>query len=94
MLIRILVLLATIVLFTIGRFLLTHIDKPFMMLHPENNKGLGKIVKFFGIVFCILAVFSAIAIFLPNIFFVTTIMVISCIMLLVMELMLLTFLTK
>ncbi len=94
MLIRILVLLATIVLFAIGRFLLNHTNKPFMMLHPENNQALSKIVKFYGIVFCVLTVVSVIAIFIPDIYFVTTIMVISCIMLLVMELTLITFINK
>ncbi|GAA6112410.1 hypothetical protein AP1H75_00760 [Apilactobacillus apinorum] len=94
MLIKVLLILATIILFVIGTYLIKHTDKPFMLLHPESNSALSKIVKFFGIVYLILALFAAVAVFVTTLIFVTIIMVISCIMILVMELLLVTFITK
>ncbi|AYF92786.1 hypothetical protein [Apilactobacillus bombintestini] len=94
MLIKILLAIVTLVLFTIGRYLYTHSNKPFMLLHPEENTTLSKTVKFFSKVFIILTVLSFIAIFFSNVFFITTIMVLSCIMLLVMELILVNFIPK
>lgn len=94
MLIKILLSLATIVLLTIGFYLLMHTKRPMMLVHPENNQVLSKIIKFFGCSFIILGILAATAIIFSVMLYITFIMVLSCIMILVMELILITFIPK
>jgi hypothetical protein len=94
MFIKILLALATIILLIIGYYLLTHTNRPLMLIHPENNGTLRKIIKFFGWSFIILGILAATAIIFNTMLYITLIMVFSCIMILVMELILITFIPK
>lgn len=94
MIIIILMIIFTIILLIMGIYLYKHRNKPFMLLHPENNNSLSSMVKNYGLIFIGLAILSLLSIIINSISFIIIILIISCIMSLVMELTLIKFLPQ
>ncbi|MCF6515781.1 hypothetical protein GSH19_06440 [Lactobacillus sp. S2-2] len=94
MAIRILMILFSTLLFINGFYFLTHLNKPFLMFHPEKYRSLSLILLISGIIILLVAILALISAFVDTQLLIISSLFLGCMCAFIPELFIIQYMNK